>query len=165
MRRWKYRGCWVDFHPFIKRIFSMMNLGLWVRPSGRINTCMRKAMVENPCINLGRIRKRRSMIRGRRDSNLLSIEMSLIKIIKTNMLRMNPREKTPWEKGEDHQSNVGDAKNITCTMISLTERTKWRPCTTSKKIQQQKTWEGLMQPYMIDKNSTNPIWSRWKVRT
>jgi hypothetical protein len=42
----------------------------------------------------------------------------------TSMLRMNPREKTPWEKGEDHQSNVGDAKKITCTRISLTERTK-----------------------------------------
>jgi hypothetical protein len=57
-------------------------------------------------------------------SNLLSIEMSLIKIIKTNMLRVNPRNKTPWEKGEDHQSNVGDAMKITCTRISHTERTK-----------------------------------------
>jgi hypothetical protein len=72
--------------------------------------------------NIGRIRRRRSLIRGRRDSNLLSIEMSLIKIIKTSMLRMNPRKKTPWEKGEDHPSNVGDAKKITCTRISLTER-------------------------------------------
>jgi hypothetical protein len=38
------------------------------------------------------------------------------------MLRMNPREKTPWEKGEDHQFNVGDAKKIMCTSISLTKR-------------------------------------------
>jgi hypothetical protein len=40
-----------------------------------------------------------------------------------SMLRMNPREKT-HEKEEDHQSNVGDAKNITCTRISLTKRKK-----------------------------------------
>jgi hypothetical protein len=36
---------------------------------------------------------------------------------------MNPRAKTPWKKGEYHQSNVGDAKNMTCTRISLIERT------------------------------------------
>jgi hypothetical protein len=48
--------------------------------------------------------------------------MKLIKIIKTSLLRMNLRNNTPWEKGEDHQSNVGDAKEITCTRISHTER-------------------------------------------
>jgi hypothetical protein len=58
---------------------------------------MSKAMEESPCRNIGRIRKRRSLIRRRRDSNLLSIEMSLIKISKTGMLRMIPRNKTPWE--------------------------------------------------------------------
>jgi hypothetical protein len=31
------------------------------------------------------------------------------------MPRMNPRKKTPWEKGEDHQSNVGDGRKMTCT--------------------------------------------------
>jgi hypothetical protein len=61
---------------------------------------MSKARVENPCRNHGRIRRRISLIRGGKDSNLLSIEMSLIKIIKTSMLRVNPREKTSWEKGE-----------------------------------------------------------------
>jgi hypothetical protein len=81
---------------------------------------MRKARAYNQCINLGRIRRRRNMIRGGRDSNLLSIEITLIKIIKTNMLRMNPRESNPWEKGGDHQSNVGDAKKTTFTRISLT---------------------------------------------
>jgi hypothetical protein len=35
---------------------------------------------------------------------------------------MNPIKKTPWEKGEDHQSNVGDEKKITCTRISHTKR-------------------------------------------
>jgi hypothetical protein len=40
------------------------------------------------------------------------------------MIRMNPREKTPWEKGEDHQSKVVDENNITCTRISLMEITK-----------------------------------------
>jgi hypothetical protein len=50
--------------------------------------------------------------------------MSLIKIIKISMIRMIPRKKTPWEKGEEHQSNVVDAKKITCTRISHTERTK-----------------------------------------
>jgi hypothetical protein len=39
-------------------------------------------------------------------------------------IRMNPRKKTPWEKGEDHQSNVGDTNKITCTRISHIERTK-----------------------------------------
>jgi hypothetical protein len=69
---------------------------------------MRKDMEENPYINLGRIRGRRSPIRGENDSNLLSLRMILIEIIKINMLRVNPRKNTPWEKGEDHLSNVGD---------------------------------------------------------
>jgi hypothetical protein len=37
---------------------------------------------------------------------------------------MNPRKKNPWEKEEDNQSNVGDAKEITCTRIFLTEKKK-----------------------------------------
>jgi hypothetical protein len=37
-----------------------------------------------------------------------------------SLLRMNSREKTPWEKEEDHQSNVWDAKKIACTRIVLT---------------------------------------------
>jgi hypothetical protein len=68
---------------------------------------MSKDKAESLCINLRRIRRRRCLIRGRRDSNILSIEMILIKIINTNLLRMNPRYNTPWEKGEYHQSNVG----------------------------------------------------------
>jgi hypothetical protein len=60
------------------------------------------------------------LIIGGRDSNLLSIEMRIKKISKTSMLRMIPRKKTPWEKGEDHQSNVGDVKKITCIGISHT---------------------------------------------
>jgi hypothetical protein len=60
------------------------------------------------------------MIRERKDSNLLSIEIAQIKIILTSIIGMNPREKTPWEKGEGHQYNFGDAKKITCTNISLT---------------------------------------------
>jgi hypothetical protein len=56
---------------------------------------MSKARENNPCRNIGRIRRRISIIRGRRDSSLLSIEMSLIKIIKIGMPRMNPRNKTP----------------------------------------------------------------------
>jgi hypothetical protein len=35
------------------------------------------------------------------------------------MLSKNPRKKTPWEKEEYHQSNVGDAKKTMCKMISL----------------------------------------------
>jgi hypothetical protein len=56
---------------------------------------MRKERVDSLCINLGRIRRRRSLIRERKDSNILSIEISQVKIIKTNILRMNPREKIP----------------------------------------------------------------------
>jgi hypothetical protein len=63
--------------------------------------------------------KMRSPIKGGKDSNLPSIGMSLIEIIKINMLR-----KIPWEKGEYHQSNVGDARKINCTRITHTERTK-----------------------------------------
>jgi hypothetical protein len=37
---------------------------------------------------------------------------------------MNQRGKNPWEKGEDNQSNVGDAQHITFIRISLTKRTK-----------------------------------------
>jgi hypothetical protein len=56
---------------------------------------MSKAREENPYRNLGRIRRRRSLIRGGKDSNLPSIGMSLIEIIKICMLRVNPRKKTP----------------------------------------------------------------------
>jgi hypothetical protein len=59
-----------------------------------------------------------------RDSNLLSKKTTIIKISKISLLGMEMREKTPWEKGEDHQSNVGDAKKITCTSIFLTKNTK-----------------------------------------
>jgi hypothetical protein len=48
--------------------------------------------------------------------------MSLIEIIKISMLRGISRKKIPWEKGEDHQSNDGDERNITCTRISHIER-------------------------------------------
>jgi hypothetical protein len=85
---------------------------------------MSKNMEENPCRNIGRIRGRRSMIRGGKDSNLPSIGMSLIEIIKISMLRVNPRKKIPWEKEEDHLSNFGDAKKITCKRISHTKRTE-----------------------------------------
>jgi hypothetical protein len=63
------------------------------------------------------------VIRGGKDLNLPSIGMSLIEIIKISMLRVNPRKKT-WEKGEYHQSNVGDASNITCIRIAHIERTE-----------------------------------------
>jgi hypothetical protein len=47
------------------------------------------------------------MIREGSDSNLLSIEISLIKIIKTSMIRINPREKNPWEKGKTTNQLLG----------------------------------------------------------
>jgi hypothetical protein len=50
--------------------------------------------------------------------------MSLIEIIKITMLRGILGKKSPWEKGEDHQSNVGDARKITYTRISHTEKTE-----------------------------------------
>jgi hypothetical protein len=62
-----------------------------------------------------------SPIKGGKDSNLPSIGMSLIEIIKISMLREIPRRKIPWEKGEYHQSNVGDARKITYTRITHTE--------------------------------------------
>jgi hypothetical protein len=49
--------------------------------------------------------------------------MSLIEIIKISMLREIPRRKIPWEKGEDHKSNAGDARKITCTRIAHIEKT------------------------------------------
>ena len=78
-------------------------------------------LVQNAYSRNGR---RRSPIRGGKDSKLPSIGMILIEIIKINMLRVNPRKNTPWEKDEDHPSNVGDAKKITCTRISHIERTE-----------------------------------------
>jgi hypothetical protein len=83
---------------------------------------MSKAREDNPCRNLGRTRKMQSPIRGGKDSNLPSIGMSLVEIIKISMLRDISRRKIPWEKGEDHQSNAGDARKITCTRIFHTER-------------------------------------------
>ena len=86
----------------------------------KANNCMSKDREENPYRNLGRISRRRSSISGGKDSNLPSIGMGLIEIIKIIMLRVNTRKKTPWEKDKDHLSNVGDAKKITCTRISHT---------------------------------------------
>jgi hypothetical protein len=63
---------------------------------------MSKAREENLYRNLGRTRKMRSPIRGGKDSNLPSIGMSLIEIIKISMLREISIRKIPWEKGEDH---------------------------------------------------------------
>jgi hypothetical protein len=59
---------------------------------------VRKEREGNPCTNLGRIRRKRNLIIERRDSNLLSIETVEIKFSKNNILRMNPRINTPWEK-------------------------------------------------------------------
>jgi hypothetical protein len=56
---------------------------------------MSKVREDKPYKNLGSIRRRRSLIRGGKDSNLPSIGMSLIETIKISMLRVNPRKKTP----------------------------------------------------------------------
>jgi hypothetical protein len=85
---------------------------------------MNKSREENPCRNLGRTRRMLSSIRGGKNSNLPSIAMILIEIINISMLRGIPRRKIPWEKWEDHQSNVGDVMKITCTRISHTEKTE-----------------------------------------
>jgi len=87
----------VELHHFIRKWFSMMSLEIWQSPSGRISTYIRKAREDNPCINLGRIIRRRNMIIGGRGSNLLSIETILIKIRKMSLLKMNLRKKTPWK--------------------------------------------------------------------
>jgi hypothetical protein len=68
---------------------------------------MSKARAKNPYRNIGKIRRRRSLIRGGKDSNLPSIGISLIEIIKINMLRVNPRKKTPWEKGKTTKPMMG----------------------------------------------------------
>jgi len=60
------------------------------------------------------------MIREGRDPNPLLTKKILIQISKTSLLKMIPRGKTPWENGEDHQSNVRYVKKITCTRIYLT---------------------------------------------
>jgi hypothetical protein len=112
----------VDFHPFIRKRENMMSPIPSLMPSGRINTYMSKAREENLCRNIGRTRKMQSLIRGGKDSNLPSIGMSLIEIIKISMLRGISRKKIPWEKGKDHQSNAGDARKIICTRISHTKR-------------------------------------------
>jgi hypothetical protein len=85
---------------------------------------MSKAKAKNSCRNIGRIRRRRSMIRGGKDSNFVLIGMILIEIIKMSILRLNPRNTNPCEKEEDHLSNAGDARNITCTRISQIEKTE-----------------------------------------
>jgi hypothetical protein len=85
---------------------------------------MSKAREENLCKNIGRTRIMRSLIRGGKGSNLPSIGMSLIEIVKIGKLRENPRRMIPCKKEEYHQSNVGDAKKITCTRISHIEKTE-----------------------------------------
>jgi hypothetical protein len=59
---------------------------------------MRNAKEDNLFKSLGRIRRRRNQFREGRDSNLLSNETVLIHIRTNDLLRMNPRWKTPQEK-------------------------------------------------------------------
>jgi hypothetical protein len=80
-----------------------MSLELWQRQLERLSTYMSKEREENLCRNLGKIRRKRNMVKEGRDSNILSSEVVLIQISKINLLKMNPRGKTSWEKGEDHQ--------------------------------------------------------------
>ena len=96
---------------------------------------MSKDREDNPCKNLGRIRRGRNLIKEGKDSNFFSTEAVLIEINEIILLRKNPRDKIPWEKGEDHQSNVWDANKTTCTRFFLIEEIKSIPCTTSKRIQ------------------------------
>jgi hypothetical protein len=105
---------------------------------------MSKERVESLCRNIGRIRRRRNMIREGRGSNLLLVGTTLIKINKIILLSMNPRKSIPWGKEEDHQSNVGGARKRTYTRISLIEEIKRRPCTTYKRLQQWRAWERYM---------------------
>jgi hypothetical protein len=65
---------------------------------------------------------------------------------------MNPKWKTPWEKGEDHQSNDGDVNKMTCTRIFLTHKTKLGHYTTSKRILQWNILENIFQGYMYPCN-------------
>ena len=46
------------------------------------------------------------------------------KIRKKILLRMIPIRRNPWEKEEDHQSNVGGAMKITYTRTVLTKEIK-----------------------------------------
>jgi hypothetical protein len=57
---------------------------------------MSKAREENPCKNIGRTRRLRIPIRGGKDSNIPSMGMSLIEIVKISMLRGISRKKIPW---------------------------------------------------------------------
>ena len=68
---------------------------------------MSKAREENICGNLGRTRRMRSPIIGGKDLYLPSIGMSLIEIIKINMLREISRKKIPWEKGKTTNPMLG----------------------------------------------------------
>jgi hypothetical protein len=85
---------------------------------------MSNARAENLCRSLGWIRRRRNLIIEGRDSNFLSTETVQIQIKKIGLLRLDPRCKIPWQKGEDYQSNFGEANNITCTRIVFKEKTK-----------------------------------------
>jgi hypothetical protein len=94
---------------------------------------MIKEREDNLCINYWKDKKKDKYDQRRKGFKPPFNRNNPNKNQQENLLRMNPREKTPWEKGEDHQSNVGDEKKITCTRISLTEKKKLIPCTTSKK--------------------------------
>jgi hypothetical protein len=87
---------------------------------------MSKEKEKDACINIGRIRIRRNMIKQGMDSNLLSTKIIQIQINKNNLLRMNPRRNTMLEKEEDHQSNVEGPNKITYTRISIIEEIKRR---------------------------------------
>ena len=63
-------------------------------------------------------KKKEKFDKRKKGFKLPSTETTQIKISKNSMLRMNIRDKSPLEKWEDHQSNVGDAKKITCTKNS-----------------------------------------------
>jgi hypothetical protein len=65
-------------------------------------------MEENTYRSLGRIRRKRNIIREGKDSNLLSTEIVLIKISKIKLLRKNPRENIFFcEKGKTTNPMLG----------------------------------------------------------
>jgi hypothetical protein len=68
---------------------------------------MRKVRVYNIFINILRIRRRRNMIREGMDSNLLSVETFLAHFNIIILLRVNPRRKNQWEKGNTTNQMLG----------------------------------------------------------
>jgi hypothetical protein len=77
----------VDWQPFLRKMTKYDEPKTLNEAINKAKYLYDQGQEENPCRNIGRKRRMRSMIRGGKDSNLSLIGMSLIEIVKISLIR------------------------------------------------------------------------------